>query len=927
MNTNTSSSLRSRHGTFAALCFLCAICMFTFTSVFAAETDKKAFDIPVGEATSTLKQFTTQAGGRLLYAVEVVDGVITNKVKGEMTAREALELMVAGTRLRVVEDPPNKTLIIRREDPPVPVGKPVAGPSDPSGSLNENNVVELSPFQVNANKDYGYRRTNSTTSSRIGAPIVTEPQAIEVISSELLRDLSINDFNNVFRYSGGVTVGENEIGQSGIFTLRGFEMPRLINGMPLANSFSTTPYLVTDNLDRVEIAKGPVSLFYGNSTPNGVANYVTKRPQFIKQTRLELSAGSYNFSKAMVDTQDTINKSTAYRLITSWQGQDARVKEQHREYTFVAPSVDFRPNEKISVQAELNYTKFHVAYPSFAWWWAINPQYYQDVVHPSQQMLDYFKTTYGLADDTAALAKLNERWNSGSNSALEPVPVKNWSSDIRAITGQMQWPIQGSTIDWWRFSPDGDEAYINPPFSNSDGSSWLADVATTVTPLPNLSVRYHWVHQYSGTDFVRAIMPPTGGLRPDGRWQALNITASMGSTLARQRIGESDTQQVDALFEHEAFGMKHKLVAGVEWLRSRVDIGRAPIDYTTAPDPTAWTSWDPFSGDPIPNFYGIVTGASQVFLTSISEFKDYYVSYRGSAFNDRLNLLAGIRHTERVLPANSSNTPTFGAVFKVVPGWRVFASYSQSVLFTNAVSATGPGVLPSDNAHTLANEKGEGIEVGIKTDWRNNTLSGSVSYYRDERSDLVKSLIEKDLDDPRNGGTIHGNQFTYVDFFDNVGVQRVEGIDCDLAWTPNPQFQALLNGEYEFTAKNLSDPSVVPGFSDPLNVARTFSTRLPKTPEWRGNLVVKYNFASVGLRNFSVGGAVRYSSDYIVSPTYLHYITVPAETIVDVFGTYRTRVFNTPTDVHLTLLNVTNKVNDITRSNGFEARLSLGFTY
>src|SRR6478609_5270506 len=65
--------------------------------------------------------------------------------------------------------------------------------------------VVLDPFTVNSDKDRGYRKNNSVTTSRIGIPISELPQNVQVISSELLSDLNISRADDVFRYSASVT--------------------------------------------------------------------------------------------------------------------------------------------------------------------------------------------------------------------------------------------------------------------------------------------------------------------------------------------------------------------------------------------------------------------------------------------------------------------------------------------------------------------------------------------------------------------------------------------------------------------------------------------------------------------------------------------------------------------------------------------------
>src|SRR5437773_11805818 len=105
-----------------------------------------------------------------------------------------------------------------------------------------------------------------------------------------------------------------------------------------------------DNIDRVEIAKGSIGLFFANTTPNGVANYVTKKPQFTSAHSLQLTYGSYNFSKAVLDVQGVIkDRGLAARLISSRFERDGRVNYQHRESLLIAPSVTYRPNRVIAV--------------------------------------------------------------------------------------------------------------------------------------------------------------------------------------------------------------------------------------------------------------------------------------------------------------------------------------------------------------------------------------------------------------------------------------------------------------------------------------------------------------------------------------------------------------------------------------------------
>lgn len=76
-----------------------------------------------------------------------------------------------------------------------------------SGSIaspDADSTIKMNAFGVSTQKDYGYRKMSSVTSSRSGEEISKMPQAIEVISGELLQDFLANNGNNAFRYSSSV---------------------------------------------------------------------------------------------------------------------------------------------------------------------------------------------------------------------------------------------------------------------------------------------------------------------------------------------------------------------------------------------------------------------------------------------------------------------------------------------------------------------------------------------------------------------------------------------------------------------------------------------------------------------------------------------------------------------------------------------------
>ena len=800
-------------------------------------------------------------------------------------------------------------------------------------------IVKLSAFEVSTDKDYGYRRTSSVTSSKTGEEIYKMPQAIEVISSELLSDFLANNGNEAFRYSSSVTVKENAVGQADIFNLRGFALPRYYNGVALANANSLVPVNIWDNIDRIEVVKGPVGLYYANTTPNGVANFITMKPQFIKSDTLEMTAGNYGFYKAIIDHQALVGDHAALRVIASGGTQDSGYHEgSPTRYTFISPSVTIRPSSKLEITAEVDYLKEHDGYQggANAWSYFWNPQYLQNLKNPDAATLAYFKTKFALADDAAARAFIQNRW-SPPNSALGPV-LAVWSADEQAITGTAPFLYTNQNVNWSNYSPVGDRLAPQSIQSTYGGYSPTYEASVTFTPMHDFSARYHWVHAETHQQFVRQIIGPnTNGFRPDGRVNSLDV-----SNLALQgfdgdsRWNSNDTQQLDLNYQLEAAGMKHSFGVGYEDLRSYSQITTVPFDFTKAAPATylgipytgklVYQNYDPFSGTDVPSLYALQSGPSTVSTHVLTKNHQYYGSYRGSFWDDRVNVLFGINDyfVDRSSPTTitqSNTTYTYGLIAEVVKGVSVFASHSEAIQFTNQLSAIGAGVLPSDNAHLLNSEQDKGFEAGLKSAWNNNTLSGTISYYDSERNGVVTGDVLRNLTDPRNASG------TFVQFFVNGGLYRSRGIDTDLTWTPNQNFQMLFNYNHSLEARIVSDPSVNPSTPGSLVYQKEFLRPLSQAPDNRFNVLGKYNFNSGALKNFSVGAAVRYNSTYQVTNSGGYDLWAPSATLFDLFVVYHTKILGTPTEVKLNMNNVTDVRDDYTWGDGRTYFLSLKFHF
>jgi len=118
----------------------------------AAEA-RKNFDVSAGDAVAALKQYSAQAGVQLLYSTEELAGVRTAAVKGEHTAREALNAMLKDTGLVATADGKTGAFAVKRDaGPNAERAVPPSG-NRPGQSLKiEEGIVKMEQVEVTGSR-------------------------------------------------------------------------------------------------------------------------------------------------------------------------------------------------------------------------------------------------------------------------------------------------------------------------------------------------------------------------------------------------------------------------------------------------------------------------------------------------------------------------------------------------------------------------------------------------------------------------------------------------------------------------------------------------------------------------------------------------------------------------------------------------------
>jgi outer membrane receptor protein involved in Fe transport len=347
----------------------------------AAETTVKAFAVPAGDAAVTLKVYVEQSGEQIAYLVDTVRGVRTNPVNGTFAPREALKHMLDGTPLIVRQDKRSDAVTINRKRTPATKKTSPRQPTASAPPINDDDqIVELSPFQVRADRDTGYAALQSNSFTAFRIDLKKMPATAQIFTSTFINDVGATSIQDVLiNYTGVVTADPNNTGAAinnmpgdrdgsgGGLGIRGLAAgaPKR-DGLAGPRSTSRTPtgYNDTFSVERIELIEGPQSLLYGAVGGGGVVNVVSKLPVFDQQwTSASLRFDQYGSRRAVLDTNYGTDR-IAIR-VAALGSKSETVRENigsdgHGLYTIVA----FRLGARASVRFfhELTAFRGNVAY-------------------------------------------------------------------------------------------------------------------------------------------------------------------------------------------------------------------------------------------------------------------------------------------------------------------------------------------------------------------------------------------------------------------------------------------------------------------------------------------------------------------------------------------------------------------------------------
>jgi len=187
----------------------------------------------------------------------------------------------------------------------------------------DDDIFELSPFEVDASEDTGYRATETLAGTRLSTDMKDLASSITVLTEDFLEDTGSTNPKDFLIYVANAEAGGfggNTTGMTGGRGRGAFitDDTGLINNTQntrvrgLANASITRDFFLsqipidTFNTDRVDIQRGPNAILFGLGSPGGIINNTLSKAKFSDDLEVEFRLTQHGGERAVVDVNKQI---------------------------------------------------------------------------------------------------------------------------------------------------------------------------------------------------------------------------------------------------------------------------------------------------------------------------------------------------------------------------------------------------------------------------------------------------------------------------------------------------------------------------------------------------------------------------------------------------------------------------------------------
>lgn len=626
-------------------------------------------------------------------------------------------------------------------------------------------------------------REESSTSTKTDTPIIEVPQPVTVVTDDVFEAQGALSVSDTLNYVAGVVAnpyGPDSRVDGGL--VRGLSPLQFRDGMRDIFSFYASIRADPYNFSQVELVRGPASVLFGSGSLGGIANFVSKTPQFTDEGEVAVRYGTFDRKEVLADITGPLSGDLAARIAVRVRDSGTQTDFVPDDRVMVAPSVTWQPgtNTKLTLLG----------------------LYQEDDSGSTSQFLPLVGTILPnpngkLGGDTFIGKPGWDRYD--GRLAQGTVLFEQQLGEMATFNAKARYI--DSDLTYFSHYPD---SYCNPanPYV-------LLDPATGQPPVD--------------AEGNIIIDPATGCAQADPDQRTIGLYAD--GSVARMEIFSTDNN-VQLNFDTGA-NIEHTLLAGVDYSWNHVrKVGGFAYEYIDIYD-IDYDALSDFGG-------GLPPGAAP--SEDVEQRQLGFYLQNQMRFADRVSVVLGVRHDNVSsdsfgVEAIDASATSFraGIIGEIVDGVSPFFSYTESFEPISGVASNGNPFLPT---------QGRQYEAGIKFHPSSTTIVTVTGYDIKESNRPVDDPSTPDPFDQIQAGSMTSKGIEFegiaalpgaVQLIANYSYNKSEIQDSDLQldniprhvaslWTTktlalSDEATLRLGGGVRYTGEAESGPILIPGYT------------------------------------------------------------------------------------------------------------------
>lgn len=570
------------------------------------------------------------------------------------------------------------------------------------------------------------------------------PRSAVVLSKDVIEKQNAEDLSDTLSNVSNVSENNNYGGTRDQFSIRGFDANVYEDGTRIYGLAQDKA--VMEDVEYVEVVKGPESVLYGNMNPGGLVNIIGKKPEEEQSSEITLDLDEYGKQRLSFDSTGALNKSGTllYRIVGVTDDSEGWRDDSDSSQTYIAPSLTWKASDDTEVTFSYKYNKEKIPFDR-------GTLAVRNASNTGWDFLDIDSTRLGAGFSTQTRETekfgleidhdVNDYWTTKLKLQHQERQYDGTLVHFYASSAASQSTLFGTTIYGQDGADTSFDGTINRYILGKDTSS-TTDVISWENQLEfDVGDAFHQIT--AGVDATR--YEEDTGTSVSASWSGYNRLTTLYSGLV---LGTSDPNSGVYDYYSDDF----------------TDVSYPDDMFKVQDEHTQLTEYGTYFNDLIE--YGDWNFVAGVRVDRYS--REYKLDYDDTLQAGVSALGVTLSDTETKSPYETNTSGQLGALYKLT---------EQVSLYTNVATS----YMPNDSYDSVANEwvdaqHGTQYEVGTK-------LS-----LLDKKLNVTLSAFHIDLDNVAYAGDVSGSYDVYK--------QRSQGFEIDGDYAITKQLTALFSYGY-----------------------------------------------------------------------------------------------------------------------------------